>query len=106
MGDYTVLLVQYENVPNYEGAKILVYDKPVPKNPKKLNPHFLDNGELAPIARFRPDHAGARMLHMMLHGLIHDGKISIARYNAVYNGIPEEEPKSGIPMRIQMAKIL
>lgn len=52
--------VRYPNATNYEGVKILVFEKVSPATlrlTKFLDPHFSETG-LAPIARFAPTKIG------------------------------------------------
>ena len=105
VGRYTVLGVQYEGCPNHDGAKILVYDEPIRGTPKTLDPHFLEDGELVPVARFEPTPRGVEMLHMMLQGLIANGHISLAAYHAAFGDKEPPKLESNIPARVRMAKI-
>ena len=56
---YPIYLVQYEDVKNYEGKKILMYPKhfntDIVKN--RMDPHFFTKGD-SPIARFEPTDYG------------------------------------------------
>ena len=56
---YPICWVQYPNVDNYEGNKILMYPKHFDMNKVKdrMDPHFLDKGD-SPIARFQPTQYG------------------------------------------------
>lgn len=56
-----VLEIEYKNVTNYEGRKILVYAHPleVVLLSKRLDPHFCDHeGCISPFARFEPTSTG------------------------------------------------
>ena len=60
---FKLVVVNYPDCKNYEGDKILVYDKIVTveqiKNSKFLDPHFCNTKEhISPIARFKPDKNG------------------------------------------------
>lgn len=60
---FKLVVVNYPDCKNYEGDKILVYDKGISveqiKNSKFLDPHFCDTKEhISPIARFKPDKDG------------------------------------------------
>ena len=56
---YPILLVNYPNVVNYEGDKILMYEKnfDLRKIANHLDPHFFTAGD-SPIARFEPTDYG------------------------------------------------
>lgn len=57
--------IQYDDCTNYEGKKILLYDKCTLKqlqDQKLIDPHFSDNKEFkSPIARFEPTIQGWMM---------------------------------------------
>jgi hypothetical protein len=58
---HIALKINYPDAKNYEGNKILVYrnrDIHFILNSKMLDPHFADNGILAPFARFAPTEDG------------------------------------------------
>jgi len=58
VGDLVVLLVHYPNCINYEGNKIIVMTADVYlncTNTGTLDPHFCENKNYCPIARFSPD---------------------------------------------------
>jgi hypothetical protein len=61
---FTLLFVNYPDCKNYEGNKILVYDRKVCVTAlimtKKLDPHFFTKGD-SPIARFEPTDRGWEM---------------------------------------------
>jgi len=59
---YPILVVQYPNVLNYEGIKILMYGKNFNLEliKHKIDPHFFDEGN-SPIARFIPTPEGIEM---------------------------------------------
>lgn len=61
---YSVLLVNYPDCINYEGNKILVYDKKINVHElavtKGLDPHFYNAGD-SPIARFEPTPRGWKL---------------------------------------------
>lgn len=67
IGNWTVALVIYPDCQNYEGRKIMVYDKPnldevIAANGGSLDPHFSDNKSfISPIARFEPTQRGFRL---------------------------------------------
>lgn len=61
MGGWTVLLVRYPDATNYEGRKILVYNRPIAELlvQKTLDPHFCeDKSCVSPFARFEPTSRG------------------------------------------------
>ena len=63
---YPLLIVQYPDVLNYEGIKILLF----PKNfdltliEKKIDPHF-SKEKTTPIARFIPNEEGIKMAKLL-----------------------------------------
>jgi len=59
---YPILWVHYPDVQNYEGNKILMYDKNFDLEliSKRIDPHFFTEGD-SPIARFVPTVAGIAM---------------------------------------------
>lgn len=59
---YPILWVHYPDVQNYEGNKILMYDKNFDLEliSKRIDPHFFTEGD-SPIARFVPTVAGLVM---------------------------------------------
>ena len=61
INDYMLVLAKYENCTNYGGLKLLAYKNLYPDDLEKqlrLDPHFNDNGELSPVARFEPTKTG------------------------------------------------
>ena len=66
VNDHLIVVVQYPESLNYEGIKILVYDKFVRLEELikqgSIDPHFSKNREyLSPIARFVPNDTGLKM---------------------------------------------
>ncbi len=61
---YTIMHVNYPDCTNYEGDKIMVYDKnfdvKILLAIKRLDPHFFNAGD-SPIARFEPTERGWNM---------------------------------------------
>ena len=59
---YPIIVVQYPDVLNYEGIKVLMYDKDFDLNliKDRIDPHFFKEGD-SPIARFVPTAAGIAM---------------------------------------------
>jgi len=59
---YPILWVRYPGVTNYEGHKILMYDKHFDLEliKDRIDPHFFTEGD-SPIARFVPTAAGLAM---------------------------------------------
>ena len=58
---HIILEVQYRGCTNYEGRKILVYDRVDPSvllRVRVLDPHFSDTDCLSPIASFPPTERG------------------------------------------------
>ena len=63
---YLILKINYPDCKNYEGNKILVFDKGVTlidlMNQKIIDPHFSNNTKyISPIARFEPTDRGWTM---------------------------------------------
>ena len=69
---YPLLWVNYPNCTNYEGNKILLYDKgcDVQKliDEKRLDPHFFKDGD-SPIARFEPTPRGWQFAIHLINAL-------------------------------------
>ena len=67
---YPILVVQYPDVLNYEGIKVLMYDKNFDLKliKKRIDPHFFKEGD-SPIARFEPTAAGIAMAHILAKNL-------------------------------------
>ena len=63
---YPILMVKYEDVLNYEGVKILMYEKnfDMTKIHSRIDPHFFTNGD-SPIARFVPTTFGWRAARLL-----------------------------------------
>jgi len=67
---YPIFLVNYQDVKNYEGNKILMY----PKNfnlgilKYRMDPHFFDKGD-SPIARFEPTTYGWKLAQTLAKSL-------------------------------------
>ena len=59
---YPIIVVQYPDVLNYEGIKVLMYDKNFDLEliKDRIDPHFFKEGD-SPIARFVPTSAGIAM---------------------------------------------
>lgn len=68
---YPILWVHYPDVENYEGNKILMYDKhfdlELIKN--SIDPHFFTNGD-SPVARFVPTDRGMYMAVKLAKALL------------------------------------
>jgi len=65
---YLLLSVKYPDSDNYEGKKLLLFDKNITvtqlKKQGMIDPHFSDNKEmLSPIARFEPTPRGWKMAY-------------------------------------------
>ena len=67
---YPILWVRYPDVKNYEGHKILMYDKHFDLELLKdrIDPHFFTEGD-SPIARFVPTAAGWAMAIILANNL-------------------------------------
>jgi hypothetical protein len=63
---YPILVVQYPDVLNYEGIKVLMYGKDFDLKliKDRIDPHFFKEGD-SPIARFAPTPAGIAMAHLL-----------------------------------------
>lgn len=61
---YPILHINYPDCTNYEGNKIIVFDKTLNtkrfNNIERIDPHFI-NGKDSPIARFEPTERGMKM---------------------------------------------
>jgi hypothetical protein len=67
---YLIIAVKYPDCTNYEGVKILVYDKKYSihqlKNQDSIDPHFSNNrSKISPLARFEPTLRGMKMAKIM-----------------------------------------
>jgi len=67
---YPILLINYPDVKNYEGNKILMFPKffDVGENTRRIDPHFFTNGD-SPIARFEPTKFGWEMARILAENL-------------------------------------
>ena len=67
---YPILLVQYPDVSNYEGIKILMYGKNfnLEKIKNRIDPHFFTDGD-SPIARFEPTDYGFNLAQILANSL-------------------------------------
>ena len=73
----TILKIQYPNCINFEGIKILVFNKPLIDiiNQKLIDPHFSDNNKyISPIARFEPTSYGWNTAKTLCEYLIKSSK--------------------------------
>lgn len=66
VGDYTIVMIKYHDCTNYEGKKILVFEKRYVSAEslgefKFIDPHFCEGQHLSPIARFEPTVRGWEM---------------------------------------------
>lgn len=71
---YLILYIEYPDCTNYEGRKILLFNKGINlKDLKKqgsIDPHFSNNKDMiSPIARFEPTIKGAMMAEKLLESL-------------------------------------
>lgn len=68
---YPILLVNYPDVKNYEGNKILMYPKDFNIGVLKyrMDPHFFTKGD-SPIARFEPTKYGWELAETLAKNLI------------------------------------
>lgn len=67
---YPILWVHYPDVENYEGNKILMYDKDFDLEliKDRIDPHFFNKGD-SPIARFVPTGYGLGLAVTLAHKL-------------------------------------
>jgi hypothetical protein len=67
---YPILLVNYPDVENYEGNKILMYPKHFDLDTlsKRIDPHFFTKGD-SPIARFEPTEYGWKLAKILAKNL-------------------------------------
>ncbi len=59
VGSYVCAMIDYVNCTNYEGKKIVVFEKTVAEDvwsAESVDPHFMEDGKV--VARFRPDDEG------------------------------------------------
>lgn len=63
LNGWSIAVVRYPNCINYRGRKILVYNNPpeVVRAQVLLDPHFLEHGDLSPVARFVPTDLGLKL---------------------------------------------
>lgn len=68
---WTVVEVQYPDCTNYEGRKVLVYQARLAAILALtiMDPHFCDDGHLAPFARFEPTARGWRAAQQLIGAL-------------------------------------
>ena len=55
---WTLIEVRFKESHNYNGVKILLYDRLLGGVPKYIDPHFNEDDEITPFARFRPTNEG------------------------------------------------
>ena len=72
--EYLIVKVKYPDSKNYEGIKILLFDKNVTVEKLwtqgKLDPHFSNNKDYySPIARFEPTKRGMEMAKILCKNL-------------------------------------
>ena len=67
---YPIYLINYPDVENYEGNKILMYSKyfDISKIKDRMDPHFFDKGD-SPIARFEPTQYGWKLAQTLAKAL-------------------------------------
>lgn len=60
VGDFTVVKIRYPDCVTYGGDKIAVYEESINtiKRAKILDPHFMSDGRISPVARFRGNQQG------------------------------------------------
>lgn len=66
---YTYAEVAYFGCTPYDGVKIMIYEGDVTKaiaETKHLDPHFLEEGDLIPVARFAPTPKGRALAELVL----------------------------------------
>ncbi len=65
IGNFLIIEIKYLNCTNYEGKKILIFEKCTIdqlKKQKSIDPHFSENKKfLSPIARFEPTDRGWKL---------------------------------------------
>ena len=64
IGPFVIALIKYPDCKNYEGDKILVYKNKTLVDISKcdiIDPHFCENCNVSPVARFRPTAEGYDM---------------------------------------------
>lgn len=71
---YLILTIKYDNATNYEGLKILMFDRGTLLEKLRrqggIDPHFLDSEtHIHPIARFEPTERGHAMAVKLAHAL-------------------------------------
>lgn len=68
---YFILEVQYPDCTNYEGRKIMVFDKfdIADAEQNGLDPHFCDSKHQSPIARFEPTEEGLLNAYLFIKAL-------------------------------------
>lgn len=74
VNDYLILTIKYPNATNYEGLKILLFDKGTRLQTLRrqggIDPHFLESEtHIHPIARFEPTERGHAMAVKLAHSL-------------------------------------
>jgi len=72
---YLILLINYPDANNYEGNKILVFDKGVTVinllEQVNIDPHFSNNENyISPLARFEPTDRGMEMARVMCKNMV------------------------------------
>jgi len=70
INNYPVLLVEYPDVTNYEGLKLLMYGKNFDLSllSGRIDPHFFTFGD-SPIARFEPTPYGKKLAEILAKNL-------------------------------------
>ena len=70
---YLIITIKYLDCTNYEGIKILVYDKKYSlhqlKNQGSIDPHFSNSEKISPLARFEPTWKGIKMAEILCKNL-------------------------------------
>lgn len=78
VNSHTIIFINYPDCTNYEGNKILVYEKDFDISKliklKKIDPHFYDAGD-SPIARFEPTEKGMRMAVSFCENYISESEV-------------------------------
>ena len=75
VNNFTIMEVEYPDCKNYEGKKILVFEKHLNVlkllNQKMIDPHFSDNPSIIhPIARFIPTEYGLKMARVFCGAMV------------------------------------
>jgi hypothetical protein len=75
VNDFLILVIKYPDAKNYEGIKVLLYDKNVTVDQLTkqvaIDPHFSNNKKyISPVARFEPTDRGLMMARLMCENMV------------------------------------